>query len=116
VDADFEQVLGELAKGGAALNVVSLGRPNTNLSDELRNRNQLIAIGTERTGGRRDNVIALTAAAPKMKQLADELLNQYVVTYARPDTLIPPDKIEVTVTKPGLTARARTRTGVVGAK
>ena len=51
-----------------------------------------------------------------MKQLAAELLNQYVVTYARPDTLIPPEKIEVTVTKPGLTARARTRTGMAGAK
>jgi Ca-activated chloride channel family protein len=112
----YEQVLTELDKSRAALHVVALGQPNNNLSDELRNRNQLIAIGTDRTGGRRDNVIALTAAAPKMKQLADELLNQYVVTYARPETLIPPDKIEVTVTKPGLTARARTRTGVVGAK
>jgi Ca-activated chloride channel family protein len=112
----YEQVLEELAKSRAALHVVSLGTPNTNNSDELRNRNQVVALGTERTGGRRDNVLALTGAAPKMKQLADELLNQYVITYARPDTLIPPDKIEVTVTKPGLTARARTRTGAVGAK
>ena len=112
----YEQVLEELARGGATLNVVSLGTPNTNLSDELRNRNQVVAVGTERTGGRRDNVISLTAAAPRMKQLAEELLNQYVVTYARPDTLIPPQKIEVTVTKPGLTARARTRTGAAGAK
>lgn len=112
----YEQVLKELDKGGAALHVVALGSPNTNLSDELRNRNQVVAEGTERTGGRRDNVIALTAAAPKMKQLADELLNQYVVTYVRPETLIPPEKIEVTVTKPGLTARARTRTGTVGAR
>jgi Ca-activated chloride channel family protein len=112
----YENVLDELQKSGAALHVVSLGTPNTNLSDELRNRNQVVAIGTERTGGRRDNVISLTAAAPRLKQLAEELLNQYVVTYARPDTLIPPEKIEVTVTKPGLTARARTRTGAAGAK
>jgi Ca-activated chloride channel family protein len=112
----YENVLDELEKSGAALHVVSLGTPNTNLSDELRNRNQVVAIGTERTGGRRDNVISLTAAAPRMKQLAEELLNQYVVTYARPDTLIPPEKIEVTVTKPGLTARARTRTGAAGSK
>lgn len=112
----YENVLDELQKSGAVLHVVSLGTPNTDLSDELRNRSQVVAIGTERTGGRRDNVISLTAAAPRMKQLADELLNQYVVTYARPDTLIPPEKIEVTVTKPGLTARARTRTGAAGAK
>lgn len=109
-------VLQELDKGAAALHVIALGQPSTSLSDEARNRNQVVAEGTERTGGRRDQVIALTAAAPQMKQLANELVNQYVVTYARPDTLIPPQKIEVTVTKPGLTARARTRTGLAGAK
>ncbi len=112
----YDSVLKELAKSGAALHVVSLGPPNGNLSDELRNRNQVVALGTERSGGRRDNVIAVTAAAPRMKQLAEELLNQYVVTYGRPDTLIPPEKIAVTVTTPGLTARARTRTGAAGAK
>jgi Ca-activated chloride channel family protein len=112
----YENVLQELDKGRATLHVVALGPPNTDLSDELRSRGQVVALGTERTGGRRDNVIALTGAAPKMKQLAGELLNQYVVTYARPETLIPPEKVEVTVTKPGLTARARTRTGTVGAR
>ena len=112
----YQQVLDELAKGGAALHVVGLGKPSGSETDELRNRNQMIAIGTERTGGRRDLVMALTAADAHMKQLAQELLNQYVVTYSRPDTLIPPQKIEVTVTKSGLKARARTRTGLAGAK
>jgi hypothetical protein len=106
----YDNVLAELSKGGGALHVVALGQPGGSLSDEIRNRDQVIAIGTERTGGRRDNVLALTAAESKMKQLAQELLNQHVVTYARPETLIPPEKIEVTVDKPGLTARARTRT------
>jgi len=112
----YEQVLNELAKARAALHVVALGEPSASLSDEMKNRNQVIALGTERTGGRRDNVLALTGAAPRMKQLADELLKQYVVTYARPQQLIPPEKIEVTVTKPGLTARAKTRTGEQGAR
>jgi Ca-activated chloride channel family protein len=112
----YESVLQEIDKAGAAFHVVSLGSPGASLSDETRNRNQVIALGTERTGGRRDQVLALTGAAPQMKQLANELANQYVVTYARPDTMIPPQKIEVTVSKPGLTARARTRTGLTGAK
>jgi len=112
----YTNVLAELDKGGAALHVVALGQPNASLTDEIRNRSQTIALGTERTGGRRDQVLALTAAAPKMQQLASELLHQYVVTYAHPETLIPPEKIEVTVTKPGLTARARTRSGQVGAR
>ena len=54
--------------------MVSLGDPSTSLNDEMRNRNQSIALGTERTGGRRDNVLALTGAAPRMKQLAAELI------------------------------------------
>jgi VWFA-related protein len=112
----YEQVLQELERSGAALHVAALGQPSSNLNDEMRNRNQVIALGTERTGGRRDQVLALTGAAPELKQIANELLNQYVVTYGRPDTLIPPQKIEVTVTKPGLTARARTRTGIAGAR
>jgi Ca-activated chloride channel family protein len=112
----YEQVLDEIDKARAPLHVVAIGQPSTNLSDEVRNRNQVIALGTERTGGRRDHVLALTAAAPAMKRVATDLLNQYVVTYVRPETLIPPQKIEVTVTKPGLTARARTRTGLAGAK
>jgi VWFA-related protein len=112
----YESVLSELAKGGAALHVVAIGQPNSSLTDEIRNRSQVIAEGTERTGGRRDQVLAITGAPEKMKQLANELLQQYVVTYSRPETLIPPEKIEVTVTKPGLTARARTRTGLAGSK
>jgi VWFA-related protein len=112
----YENVLGELDKSGAALHVVALGEPSSKLNDEMRNRNQVVALGTERTGGRRDNVLALTAAASRMAQLAAELVNQYVVTYSRPETLIPPEKIEVTVAKPGLTARARTHTGQVGAR
>lgn len=112
----YDNVVSALMSGGAALHVVSLGQPGNSLSDETRNRDQSVALGTERTGGRRDNVLALTAAAPKMKQLAQELQNQYVVTYSRPETLIPPEKIDVTVTKPGLTVRARTRTGKAGAR
>ena len=112
----YDNVLKELQTGGGALHVVALGAPNGSITDEIRNRDQVVALGTERTGGRRDNVIALTAAAPRLKQVAAELTNQYVVTYGRPETLIPPEKIEVTVSRPGLTARARTRTGQVGAK
>ena len=110
----YDQVLNELQSGGAALHVVSLGLPGNSMADEVRNRDQVVAIGTERTGGRRDAVLALTAAAGKMKQVAEDLKNQYVVTYARPERLIPPEKIEVTVAKPGLTARARTRVGKAG--
>jgi VWFA-related protein len=112
----YQEVLGQLDRSGAALHVISLGTPNVSQSDEMRNRNQVIAEGTEHSGGRRDNVLAFTGAAPRMKQLAAELSHQYVVTYARPDTLIPPEKIDVTVGNPALTVHARTRNAQVGAR
>ena len=112
----YTQVLDVLDKSLATLHVVTLGTPNSSQGDEMRNRNQVIALGTERSGGRRDNVLALTGAAPRMKQLANELIYQYAVSYLRPETLIPPQKIEVTVANPGLTARARTRNPQVGAR
>src|SRR5436309_2133729 len=52
----YQDVLEQLDKSRAALHVVSLGTPGSSQSDEARNRNQVIALGTERTGGRRDNV------------------------------------------------------------
>jgi hypothetical protein len=75
----------------------------------MRNRNMVIAEGTERTGGRREQVLADSALPETMRELADELLNQYVVTYGRPETLIPPQRIEVTSTRADVKVRARTR-------
>ena len=112
----YQDVVAQLDKSHATLHVISLGTPSANRTDEMRNRNMAIAEGTAHSGGRNDNVLALTGAAPRMKQLAAELLHQYVITYARPDTLIPPEKIEVTVTNPALTVHARTRTAQVGAR
>lgn len=112
----YQDVLAQLDKSGASLNVVSLGTPGSSQVDEMRNRNAVIAMGTERTGGRRENVLAFTGAAPRLKQVASELAHQYLVTYAHPETLIPAEKIEVTVGNPALTVHARTRSAQVGAR
>lgn len=106
----YEPVLEELKKSGAALHVLAVGTPTNARTDEERNRNMVIAEGTERTGGRRDQLLSVMAIPERLKQLADELANQYVVTYSRPESLIPPEKLSVSVKQPGLTVRARTRT------
>ena len=105
----YENVLRDLQKSGAALHVVAIGTPSSSLSDEMRNRGQVLSEGTSRTGGRHDQVLANSGIPDKLKQVADELLNQYVVTYGRPDKLIPPEKIAVTSNRPNVTVRARTR-------
>jgi VWFA-related protein len=104
----YQQVLDALDASGAALHVLAVGVPSAADTPEIRDRNIALSQGTARTGGRRDQVLALSGLPERLAQLAQELTHQYVVTYGRPDTLIPPEKIDVTVTKPGVTARART--------
>jgi len=105
----YERVLDALYESGAALHVLMVGSPSSSMADEIRNRNITVAQGTEGTGGRREQLLTELAIPDALTKLADELLNQYVVTYGRPDALVPPKKVEVSVTKPGVTARARTR-------
>jgi VWFA-related protein len=104
-----DHVLEQIKRSGATLHVLAVGTPANSLTDEMRNRNMVLAEGTARTGGRRDQLLADSAIPMRFKQLADELSHQYVVTYSRPDTLVPPERISVGVTRPGLTVRARTR-------
>ena len=105
----YERVLNDLYKSGAALHVLAVGSPVAASSDELRNKNMVVSEGTEDTGGRRDQLLSELAIPDTLTKLAGELLNQYVVTYSRPDALVPPEKVQVTVKKPGLTVRAPTR-------
>jgi len=104
-----DTVLKALDESGATLHVVSIGMPNASMSDELRNLNMVIAEGTKRSGGRRDQVLAVSGIPEALLRVAEDLNNQYVVTYGRPERLIPPEKIQVTVSRPGVTVRARTR-------
>jgi VWFA-related protein len=102
-------VLKELLASGATFHAIALGRPADVTSDEMRNRNTVIADGTEQTGGRREQLLTDMALPVTLERLADELLNQYVVTYSRPDTLVQPERIQVSVSGPDMKARARTR-------
>ena len=47
-----------LQASGATLHVVAIGMPSSSMSDESRNRNDVLAEGTERSGGRRDQLLA----------------------------------------------------------
>jgi VWFA-related protein len=105
----YETVLEELQKSGATLHVLAIGSPASSLDDEMRNRNMVLAEGTVRSGGRRDQLLSMRAIPEKLRQLADELTNQYEVTYSRPETLIPPEKLDVSIQKSGLTVRAPKR-------
>jgi VWFA-related protein len=106
----WTNVLRELHASGATFYALALGTPSGSLADEMRNRQVVLAEGTEQTGGRREQLLTDMAIPGALQKIGDELLAQHVVTYGRPESLIPPERIQVTVTKPDLKARARTRT------
>jgi hypothetical protein len=101
----YDQVLDPLRASGAAFHAITLGHPSSSLSDEVRNRNIVLDEGPRKTGGSRDELLTSMALEGKLRQLANELTHQYRVTYARPQSLIPPERVTVAAAKPGLTAR-----------
>jgi hypothetical protein len=64
--------------------------------------------GARESGGRHDQVIS-TTLIPKMEQLADELLNQYVLTCVLPDGVKPTDRVSVSSKRKGITLRVPSR-------
>jgi hypothetical protein len=99
-------VLTPLQASHAALHLLfmqSTGGDTT--SDAARERGTVFDRGTKLSGGRYDTVLASQALPLKLKQVANELTNQYLVVYGRPESLIPPDTFEVSSTRPGLTVR-----------
>jgi VWFA-related protein len=101
----YDQVLDPLRASGAPLYALMIGSPSSSLSDEARNRNMVLDRGTTDTGGRRDQLLAPSPLGDRLSLLAKQLLHQYKVTYARPQSLIPPERVTVAAAKPGLTAR-----------
>jgi VWFA-related protein len=103
----YQPLIDGLKAAGTSLNVVVVGTqtPADIRTTEGRDRELLFDRGTAETGGRRENVLTSMAAKDALDQLADELLGQYRITFARPDSLIPPEKTEVAVRPAGLKAR-----------
>jgi hypothetical protein len=71
----------------------------------VRQRAVVLDRGPRETGGRRVDLLTSMALDDALQKLARQLTNEYRITYSRPESLIPPEKIEVGVKRPGLDAR-----------
>jgi hypothetical protein len=101
----YKDVLEALARGGATMHAVVLTTPaGSSLTEEARNRAVVLDRGPKDSGGTRIDVLASQAFEEKMKELAAILKSQHRVIYSRPESLIPPEKVEVTAAKPGVEA------------
>jgi hypothetical protein len=97
----YGQVLDPLRESGAALYIVSVGTPRNQSED----RSIVIEEGTRKSGGDHITLLLTTALTDRLKQLANQLTHQFVVTYARPSRLIPPEEVTVSAKRPAITVR-----------
>jgi hypothetical protein len=108
--ADFsnryhDQALDPLKEAGAAFYALMIGQPDTSLRPESRERAIVLDTGPLSTGGYREQLLTSLALKPRLAELANQLTHQYRVTYSRPESLIPPEHITVSSSRPGVTAR-----------
>ncbi|MBI4477795.1 MAG: VWA domain-containing protein [Acidobacteria bacterium] len=104
-NSHYDTVIDAVKRSGARLIVLTLAHPGGDLqTTEARSRAIVVDRGTRATGGYRDILISNQGLPEALKKLAEQLLNQYQVVYGRPDSLIPPERIEVSVKKPELAA------------
>jgi hypothetical protein len=119
---DARYVLDRLHESRAALHVVlatsqsvrtmsPATRPGDLLEGNL-NLSQVLGDGPKQSGGRRHEIVATAAVMAELQQIANELRNQYVVTYQRPDGAKTPRNLDVSVRRKGVTAIAPTRVPV----
>ena len=101
----YDQVLDPLKDSGAPLYALMIGQRVDGTSDEARSRAIVLDRGPRDSGGAREQLLTSMALPVKLKLLADQLTHQYRVTYSRPQSLIPPERVTVAAAKPGLTAR-----------
>lgn len=101
----YKQVLESLAQGGAAFEALTIGQFPPSMNDSLRNRASVLDIGPRQSGGQRITLLSSMAVPGALEKLGRELSNQYKVVFGRPEALIPPETVTVSVTRPGLTAR-----------
>jgi VWFA-related protein len=112
-------VLDQLRDSGAALYVTSVApsalrgtaaveKPADLLEGPL-NLNEVLGDGSKQSGGRHDAIVAAAGIVAGLQLIAEELANQYVVSYVLPEGVKPNEKLNVTVKRRGVQVRAPSR-------
>lgn len=107
-NSHFSNVIDSLRQAGTSLFVVAVNTPSAEDFNTLerQSRETVYSRGTRESGGRLQTTLSSLGLEQELKELAAVLKQRYVVTYARPETLIPPDKVEVSSKRPSLDVRA----------
>ena len=96
----FAQVLDGVKASGAMMSAVVLQNMRGSIQDDAgRNRAVVLDRGVKETGGWREDVLTSMSYKQALEQIARALTHQYRVEYARPQTLIPPERVSVQATR-----------------
>jgi VWFA-related protein len=98
-------VVKAMADVGAQLHLVGIGRFLHSEEHAIRERSFLLTEGPRGTGGSTTTVLASTGLDPALQRLARELSSQYKVVFSRPESLIPPEKTDVSSARAEVTMR-----------
>ena len=106
-EISYQTVLQYVKESGAPMHSYVLRREGMSPTDAAAQEVELtLAVGTQMTGGRREELLSAMAMTPRLQSLATELNHQYQIVYARPKTLLPPTTIEVGVRRSDVVVRA----------
>ena len=107
-------VVESLQQAGVALHAIVIGVLDFTSIPE-RERALVLDTGTRDTGGQHVTLLVDSAIDQALQKVARQLSSQYKVVYGRPESLIPPEKTEVTSGRPGVTMRGTPARGQTGA-
>jgi hypothetical protein len=101
----YSNVMERLRESEAMMYAVVLVNPKgATATDEARNRATVLDRGPRESGGMRIDVLTSMAFEPQLKVFGEMLKSQYRAVYSRPESLIPPERVQITAAKPGLEA------------
>jgi len=101
----YQDVVKSLVTARIAMHAVTVGQFQNTGEQQLRERAFFLEAGPRDSGGQRIFLLTAHGLDGALQRIARELSSQYKVVYARPESLIPPEKASVTSGRPGVTMR-----------
>jgi VWFA-related protein len=110
-----KDIVAALLEVDAALHMVTIGQFYYAEDHSTRERAFLLDAGPRESGGQRISLLSPHGLDDALQRLARELSAQYKVVYGRPESLIAPERAEVSSARAGVTMRGARARGESGA-
>jgi len=110
-----KDIVAALQEEDVALHMVTIGQFYHSEEHPTRERSFLLDAGPRGSGGQRISLLSPHGLEDALQRLARELSSQYKVVYGRPQSLITPERAEVSSARAGVTMRGAKARGESGA-